>query len=261
MPFRWCGVSALSWVADESPFIELGYVSWLESLSLTHATECCTQSLGSRFWACILGRIQVSQLHAPLRDGAYSGQSSSAGSTYGGAKVPYGFALSAASESAAALHEAWKGDTLTRAILRDYSSARLDNFFESRALARDTVALFSLLSSACVFLSSRLSSGVRVSSGRSPLRASSSPRVPVVAEFPLGSTISGEIADFSGFSPAARGKEIFEDCPAPGDGKVSTQSLQPAGRVSILSSVGPPHWIQTNWILLGWWLRYLVLGL
>ena len=193
------------------------------------------QSLGSRFWARILGRMQVSQLHAPLRDGAYSGQSSSAGSTYAGAKVPYGFALSAAPESAAALYEAWKGNTLTRAILRDYSSARLDNFFESRALARDAVALFSLLSSACVFLSSRLSSGLRVSSGRYPLRASSSPCVPVVAEFPLGSSISGEIADFSGFSPAVRGKEIVEDCPAPGDGKVSTQSLQPAGRVSIQS--------------------------
>ena len=232
------------------------------------------QSLGSQFWARILGRMQVSQLHAPLRDGAYSGQSSSAGSTYAGAKVPYGFALSAAPESAAALYEAWKGDTLTRAILRDYSSARLDNFFESRALARDAVALFSLSCLRPVFfrlLGFRL---VSVFLLVVPVARLFVPRVPVVAEFPLGSTFSGEIADFSGFSPAARGKEIFEDCPAlemarfPPSlfsqlaGFRSSLFSQLAGfRSSLFSSVGLPHWIQTNWILLGWWLRYLVLGL
>ena len=46
-----------------------------------------------------------------------------------------------------ALYEAWKCNTLTRSILRDYSTARLDSFFESRGFARDAVFLFSLLSS------------------------------------------------------------------------------------------------------------------
>ena len=95
--------------------------------------------------------MQDSQLHCSLRDGLSSVPSSSAGMISSGGEVPHGFALSAASESVSAVCEAWKGD-----ILRDYSSARLDSFLESRGLARTTVFLFSLSSPGCRFLESSL---------------------------------------------------------------------------------------------------------
>ena len=217
------------------------------------------QSLGSRFWARILGRMQVSQLHAPLWDGAFSGQSSSAGSTYAGAKVPYGFALSAAPESAAALYEAWKGNTLTSAILRDYSSARLDNFFESRALARDAVALFSLLSSACVFLSSRQSSGLLflLVVTRCALVFLWLPSFLLVLRFPARLRILRDFLQLLAGRRLLRTVRHLEMARFP----PSLFSQLARFRSSLFSAMNLPHWIQTNWILLGWWHRYLVLGL
>ena len=94
-----------------------------------------------------------------------------------------------------------------------------------------------------------------VSSGRSPLRASS--------EFPLGSTISGEIADFRDFLQLLAGRRFLRTVRHLEMARFPPSLFsQLAGfRSSLFSSVGPPHWIQTNWILLVWWLRYLVLGL
>ena len=120
MPFRWRGVSALSWIADERTSLELGHVPRLAVFS-THSAVCYNT----------LGFLLAS---------GYS---------------DYGFALSAAPESVSALYEAWKSNTLTRSLLRDFSGSRLDSFFESRGLARNTVLLFSLLSPACKFLESR----------------------------------------------------------------------------------------------------------
>ena len=85
------------------------------------------QSLGPRFWPASLARCKTPSFTVPLGMEFLVVPSSSAGTISSGGKVPYGFALSAAPESVAALHEAWKGNTLTRSILRDYSSARLDS--------------------------------------------------------------------------------------------------------------------------------------
>ena len=159
-------------------------------------------------WCGVLA--EVSQLHAPLWDGAYSGQSSSAGSTYAGAKVPCGFALSAAPESAASALRGMERRHTHQGYSEGLLFCETGQFLRVTGIgSRRSRLILSVFFGLCFFLSSRLSSGLCVSSCGSPLRASSSPRVPVVAEFPLGSTISG-------FSPAARGKEIFEDCPAPG---------------------------------------------
>ena len=206
MPFRWRGVSALSWFPDERTSLELGHVPRL-ALFITHnsvlqnvgplpATCACStihpslrglatkggfksffaRSLGPRFWARILNKIQDSQLPCSLRDGASSVPSSSAGTISSDGNSVYGFALSAAPESVSALYEAWKSNTLTRTLLRDFSASRLDSFFESRGgLARNTVFLFSLLSPACKFLESRRA--VRAVPGFSGM---SSPVVPSV---------------------------------------------------------------------------------
>ena len=53
------------------------------------------QTLGPRFWARILSKMQDSQLRCSLGDGVSSVPSSSAGMITSGGKVPYGFALSA----------------------------------------------------------------------------------------------------------------------------------------------------------------------
>ena len=89
------------------------------------------QSLGPQFWARILSKMQDSQLHVSLRHEVSSVPNSSGVMMSSGRKVPYGFALSAAPESVSALYEAWKCNTLTWSILRDYSSARLDSFLYS----------------------------------------------------------------------------------------------------------------------------------
>ena len=204
MPFRWRGVSALSWVTDKRTSLKLGHVPrlalfqhtgqrvtirWTSSgfLSMFHNTSVSTrtlgerrfqnlffaQTLGPRFWARILSKMQDSQLHCSLRDGVSSVPCSSAGMITSGGKVPCG--LSAAPESVSALYEAWKGNTLTMSIWRDYSSARLDSFFESRGLARDAVFLFSLLSPGCKFLESSRSPGALVASGCSSSHVFSAP--------------------------------------------------------------------------------------
>ena len=201
MPFRWRGVSALSWVTDKRTGLELGHVPRLAlpqhigqyvttrgassgflCMFPQHICLCedfrrkgvskkfFAQSLGPWFWARILSKMQNSQLHCSLiRDGVSSLPSSSAGMMSSCVKVPCGFALSAAPESVSALYDAWKCNTLTRSILRDYSSARLDSFFESRSLARDA----SHLSPGCKFLGSPRFPGSHVASGCSSLRVSS----------------------------------------------------------------------------------------
>ena len=133
------------------------------------------QTFGTRFWACILSKMQGSQLHCSLRDVVSYVPSSSAGVISSGGKVPHGFGLSAAPESVSALYEAWKGNALTRSILRDCSSAGLDSSFEWRGLARDAVLLFSLLSPGCKFLESPRFPGTIVASGCSSSRVSSAP--------------------------------------------------------------------------------------
>ena len=113
-------------------------------------------------------------------------------------------------ESVSALHEAWKGNTLTRSILRDYSSARLDSFFESRGLARDAVLLFSLLSPGCKFLESPRFPGTPVASGFSSSCVS---LAPVSAHSVPGTGVSASLPDSSsslpsgGSSPLCPGSE------------------------------------------------------
>ena len=113
-------------------------------------------------------------------------------------------------ESVSALYEAWKGNTLTRSILRDYSSARLDSFFESRGLARDAVLLFSLLSPGCKFLESPRFPGTPVASGFSSSRVS---LAPVSAHSVPGIGVSASLLDSScslpsgGSSPLCPGSE------------------------------------------------------
>ena len=161
---RWRGVSALSCFPDESTSLELGHVP---RLALFHHTQQCVTirwtSPGflcmfyntsvfertcnerrfqillcpiARFWARNLNKVQESQLSCSLRDGASSVPSISAGIISSGGNSVYGFALSCAPESVSALYEAWKSNTLTRTLLRDFSASRLDSFFESRGLAR-----------------------------------------------------------------------------------------------------------------------------
>ena len=112
------------------------------------------QSLGPQFWARILSNIEDSQLHCTLRNGGSSVPCSSAGIIPLGHNCGYGFSLSAAQDSVAAHHEAWKANTLTRSILRNFSASWLHTFFVSRGFARDTVFLLSPLSSGCKFLES-----------------------------------------------------------------------------------------------------------
>ena len=188
------------------------------------------QSLGPRFWARILNKIQDSQLPCSLREGAFSIPSRSAGIVSSGDYSDHGFALSAAPESVSALYEAWKSNTLTRSLPRNFSASRLDSFFESKGLARNTVFLFSLLSPACKFLESRRAA--RAVPGFSGM---SSPLVPSI---PLCSPVSPDIGHathpgsssiFSGFSPVLSGA-------APLDGERSFEHfppLVPAGTASI----------------------------
>ena len=159
--------------------------------------------------------MQVSQLHCSLRDGVHS---SSAGSVSSGGTSGYGFALADSPDSVAALYREWKANTLTRSILRDYSSARLDSFFESRGLARDAVFLFSLLSPACKFLDSR--------------RAARP-----VSGFPVESPCVGPVSP-RGAALDGEEDENSEHCPPPRDGKVWTHPSQPDGSQRLLDQTG-----------------------
>ena len=190
-----------------------------------------------------------------LRDGASSVPSSSAGIISSGGNSVNGFALSAAPESVSALCQAWKSNTLTRTLLRDFSASRLDSFFESRGLARNTVFLFSLLSPAWKFLeSSRAARAVPGFSGMSspvvpsvPLCSPVSPGIGHATHLGSSSIFSGGFASFI-LRAALDGEKSFEHCPplVPA-GTTSIQFSQsdvcgrlsdkPAGRTSIQFSV------------------------
>ena len=92
-------------------------------------------------------------------------------------------------------------NTLTRSILRDYSSARLDSFFQSRRfLAPDTVFLFSLLSPGCKFLESPRSPGTLVASVGSSSCISSAP-------------VSAHLLAGKGVSDSSRSGRLSSPCP------------------------------------------------
>ena len=123
----------------------------------------------------------------------------------------YGFALSAAPESVSALYEAWKSNTLTRSLFRDFSASRLDSFFESRGLARNTVFLFSLLSPACKFLESRRAA--RAVPGFLGMSSRVVPSVPLCSPVSphIGlATHPGSSSIFSGGSPVSSGAAALD---------------------------------------------------
>ena len=143
-PFRWRGVSALSWVPDKRTSLEFGHVPrlalpqhtglcvvvrWTSSgvLSMFHNTfvfarPCRKNAVSNLFLprrsvngfgpASLASKMQDSQRHCSLGDGVSSVPRSSADMMSSGGKVPYGFALSAAPESASALYDAWKCNTV-----------------------------------------------------------------------------------------------------------------------------------------------------
>ena len=104
------------------------------------------QSLGPRFWAHILNKIQDSQLPFSLRDGASSVPSSSAGIISSGGNSVYGFALTAAPESVSAL---------LRSLEKQHACKDVTSRFLSIQTRQFLRVLFSLPSPACKFLESR----------------------------------------------------------------------------------------------------------
>ena len=82
-----------------------------ESFNSSHST-----GFGEQFWHCCSNQFQPCARHAPLRDGALPGSSSSSPSLFSSL-----FSFQNWSGSAYSLYSHWSSCTLTRAILADYA--------------------------------------------------------------------------------------------------------------------------------------------